>query len=608
MSKNKTQQMGNARAGANWPWDKSAPQLNMFRELIVDNFAGHGGASLGIEFAAGRPVDIAINHDINAIRLHKVNHPYTVHYQEDVWDIDPQGVCNGHPVGLAWFSPTCTHFSKAKGLPLVDKHIRGLAWVTLRWLEDTRPRAIIIENVEEFKTWGPLMKDPKGRGMVPDPARKGETFEAFIQMLTTGCKVRNDAFFEACEELKIDPYGEKAQHLLDGFGYDVEYRELTAADYGAATTRKRLFIVGRCDGVPIVWPEPTHARPESEEVKTGKKKPWRAVAEVIDWSLPVPSVFDDKKTIREKYDLIAQRPLAFNTMRRIARGLDKFVLKAENPYIVPMSLSGGPGQSIQWTVTNTTNSTGEDLAHPLHTLRTSPGGGQMLMGANLVTYHTEQSERVRGQAVTQPLATLDTSNRHGLVVASISEFYSNNNGGADVRQPLHTVMSSSHHGLQLANLTKFYGGVVGADVRQPCPTITAIDHNALMVTKVEKVEPGMDLGHWPEVRELLNTHCGYELKENEILLLGINGGWYYISDIGLRMLTPREQHNANGFPPDFVIDRDYMGQVYTKSEQTARCGNSVPPPFATALVRALFPEWCGNPINTMAEFEDRVAV
>lgn len=212
---------------------KANAQMDFFYEKIVDNFAGSGGASVGIEMATGRPVDVAINHDPDAILLHKTNHPHTVHYQEDVFTIDPYEVAGGHPIGLAWFSPTCTHFSKAKGSPLVDRHIRGLAWVTLRWAMTVRPRGIMLENVEEFQTWGPLMPNPKGVGYVPDPARAGETFRAFVQMLTTGCKEKNDAFYEACEFLQLDPDGADAKRLLDGLGYDLEYRELVAADYGA---------------------------------------------------------------------------------------------------------------------------------------------------------------------------------------------------------------------------------------------------------------------------------------------------------------------------------------------------------------------------------------
>lgn len=247
-------------------------QLSAFAEIIVDNFAGGGGASTGIELACGIPVTAAINHDPDAILMHQTNHPYTEHYQASVWDIDPRTVCRGRPVGLAWFSPDCKHFSKAKGGKPVDKKIRGLAWIALRWAGMVRPRVIMLENVEEFQTWGPVRRGK------PIKSRAGETFRKFIGQLSD-------------------------------LGYDIQYRELVAADYGAPTIRKRFFLIARCDGQPIVWPEPTHAPRGSEAVKSGKLKPWRSAAEIIDWSLPCPSIFDTKETIKELHGLRAQRPL-----------------------------------------------------------------------------------------------------------------------------------------------------------------------------------------------------------------------------------------------------------------------------------------------------------
>lgn len=259
----------------------SKAQISMWEEKIVDSFAGGGGASTGIELATGRVADIAINHDPDAILMHKTNHPHTVHYQASVWDVDPLEVTGGSPVGLLWASPDCKHFSKAKGGKPVDKRIRGLAWIVLRWAGTVRPRVIILENVEEFQTWGPVRRGH------PVKAKTGQTFRRFIDQ-------------------------------LEGLGYAVEWRELVAADYGAPTTRKRFFLIARCDGRPIVWPEPTHAPAGSREVLEGRKKPWRSAAEIIDWSLPCPSIFDTREEIREKYGLSAQRPLRPNTMRRVA--------------------------------------------------------------------------------------------------------------------------------------------------------------------------------------------------------------------------------------------------------------------------------------------------
>lgn len=603
----------------------STGQINLLDEIIVDNFAGGGGASTGMELATGRVVDIAINHDPDAILMHRTNHPHTTHYQASVWDVDPVEVCRGRPVGLAWFSPDCKHFSKAKGGKPVDKNIRGLAWIVLRWAGTVRPRVIILENVEEFQTWGPVRKGK--------PVKKltGQTFRKWLDQL------RN-------------------------LGYDVEWRELVAADYGAPTTRKRFFLIARCDGRPIVWPTPTHAQADSPEVKAGLRKPWRSAAEIIDWSLPTPSIFDTKESIREKYNLTAQRPLRPNTMARVARGVDKFVIKTASPFLVVVNHSGefrgqDPGEPLQtvtakhgygvaspvlapWTVTNTTNSTGHPASEPVDTARTGGGGGQMFLSASLVQYHTEQGERVRGQGLDAPLLTVDASNRYGLSAVCLEKYYGTATGqGAG--EPLHTITAKDREGVVAASLSKFYGGVVGAEMSQPLPTVTSIDHNAVQMahmvklkgtnlggpvsepvqtitaggghfgvvsTVVAPVSPGADLKNWPKILELLNTYCGYDLKENEVILFQIAGSLYYLADIGLRMLTPRELYRANGFPDDYIIDRDYTGKEYGKAKQVARCGNAVPPPFATALVRANLPEWCGQTITTMAELEKAVAV
>lgn len=567
---------------------RAKAQLDLFDEIIVDNFAGGGGASTGIELAAGRPVTIAINHDPDAILMHKTNHPYTAHYQASVWDIDPREVCRGRPVGLAWFSPDCKHFSKAKGGKPVDKNIRGLAWIVLRWAGTVAPRVIMLENVEEFQTWGPVRRGH------PIKSKAGQTFRRFVDQ-------------------------------LKGLGYAVEWRELVAADYGAPTTRKRFFLIARRDGRPIVWPEPTHAPADSPEVKAGKKLPWRSAAEIIDWSLPCPSIFDTREEIREKYGLSAQRPLRPNTMRRIIRGVDKFSIKAPEPFLVVVNHAGG--------------FRGQDVQEPLQTVTAKHGYG--VAAPVMIQYHTEQSEKMRGQGVTKPIMTIDASNRYGLAAASLVKYYGNDQHGQKISDPLHTVTAKDHEGVTLASLSKYYGGVIGTEVSNPLPTVTAVDHNALQTchmvkmkgtnlgssmsepvqtitaggghfgvvnTTVVKAEPNADLKHWPEIRELLNTYCGYHLGPEDVILFRIDGVSYFMADIGLRMLTPRELYSANGFPPDYIIDRDYKGNSYRKSKQVARCGNAVPPPFAAALVRANLPEWCGAEIRTMEELEKVVAV
>ena len=600
-------------------------QTSLLDEIIVDNFAGGGGASTGIELAAGRPVDIAINHDPDAILMHRTNHPYTTHYQASVWDVDPVEVCRGRPVGLAWFSPDCKHFSKAKGGKPVSRNIRGLAWIVLRWAGTVRPRVIILENVEEFRTWGPVRRGH------PVKSKSGQTFRRWTEQLRA-------------------------------LGYALEWRELVAADYGAPTTRKRFFLVARCDGRPIVWPEATHAPADSPEVKAGAKKPWRSAAEIIDWSLPCPSIFAAREEIKRRYGITAIRPLARNTLRRVARGIDKFVIRAAEPFLVAVNHGEGiraksldhPLHTVTatcgdgmasplmspWTVTNTTNSTGHTPDQPVDTARTGGGGGQMLVGASMIQYHTERHERVRGQAVTDPVMTIDASNRYGLAAATLTKYYGKDSG-QDAAAPLHTVTTRDREGLTVASLSKFYGGIVGASVAGPLPTVTAVDHNALqtahmiklkggnlgrdarepvqtitaggkhhgvVITRVEKAEPGANLLHWPKIRAMLNEYCGYRFGEDEVLLFRIGGVWYFMADIGLRMLTPRELYRANGFPEDYQIERDYTGREYSKTKQVARCGNAVPPPFAAALVRANLPEWRHEEISTMAQLVETVAI
>ncbi len=603
-------------------------QESLVDEIIVDNFAGGGGASTGIELATGRRVAIAINHDPDAIRMHRTNHPYTEHLQASVWDVDPVTECRARPVGLAWFSPDCKHFSKAKGAALVDRKIRGLAWITLRWAAKVRPRVIILENVEEFQTWGPVRKGK--------PVKKlaGTTFRKFISQ-------------------------------LEALGYTVEFRELVAADYGAPTSRKRFYMVARCDGKPIVWPKPTHSKTGAD----GLPK-WRSAAEIIDWSLPCPSVFDTKAEIMERYGLKAVRPLAKNTMRRIIRGVDKFTIRSGKPFIVQQKFQNA-AQNIEKplttvtavgahelckpllapvTVTNTSNSVGATVGEPMNTVRTGGGGGQMMVtpflaecnhsggghiapvgdayktitakhtggivAPSLIQYHTEQTESVRASGLGTPIHTVDASNRYGLTCANLVEYYT---GGRplDVQAPMHTVTSHDREAVVAAHVVKFKGDNVGTPPSEPLQTVTASAGKeracsggtfAVCKAYLARIRSGDDLGHWPEIRALLNEFCGYTLAEDEVLLLEISGALYYIADIGLRMLSPRELYNAMGFPLDYIIDRDYLGNEYKKSAQVARCGNAVCPPMATALVRANLPEWCGAEITTMAQLADCVAV
>lgn len=526
-------------------------------ELVVDNFAGGGGASTGIEMATGYSVDIAINHDPEAIRMHKANHPYTKHYCEDVWQVDPVKACDGHPVGLAWFSPDCKHFSKAKGGKPKDKKIRGLAWVACRWAGLVRPRVIMLENVEEFKDWGPL-----NRRHHPIKSKRGKTFKKFIKQLTD-------------------------------LGYDVQFKELIAADYGAPTMRKRFFMIARCDSKPIIWPEPTHAPADSEAVKAGLLKPYVGAYTQLDFSLPCPSIFETSEEIKEKYGIRAVRPLAPNTMKRIARGLKKFVFENSEPFIVQVNHSGAKSDHcksaklIPYLSVNRENHFGSDLREPVHTIT---GNNQhMLMTPTLIQYHSETAQgEVRGQTIEDPIMTVDGSNRYGLVTSFLHKYYDGGYKGAgeSVEKPLPTVTAWDHNSVVTANLIQMNNHCDGRDVRDPIPTITAGD------------------GHFGEVRAFLIKYygkgTGQDVKEpldtvtaqDRFGLVTINGTDYQIVDIGLRMLEPRELYGCQGFPDDYIIDRDYTGKTYPRSEQVRRCGNAVCPPLPAALVRANLPELC----------------
>ncbi|WP_239984877.1 DNA cytosine methyltransferase [Sporolactobacillus pectinivorans] len=588
-----------------------AKQLDLFREIIVDNFAGGGGASTGIELATGLNVDIAINHDPDAIAMHKANHPETKHYCESVWDVDPKKACEGRPVGLCWLSPDCKHFSKAKGGKPVEKKIRGLAWIAVRWAKAVRPRVIMLENVEEFKTWGPLTKDNK-----PDPQRKGQTFHAFVK-------------------------------ALNKEGYKVEFKKLRACDYGAPTIRRRFFLIARCDGQPITWPEPTHGDPNSQAVKKGRMKPWRTASEIIDWSLPCPSIFDTFAEIKNKYGLKAKRPLAENTLKRIARGIQKFVIDNPEPFIINVNHTSSKnaydcfrGQSIDDpmnTITshhgfgivtpvlavNNMHNTGSAADHPVKTITT--GGHHMvvtpvmtaigqtgfsnnrgyavdepvrtvvskaeqcLIAPTLVQYHGEtDASEVRGQDLTDALLTVDSANRYALVAPFLSKYFSSGytGAGSTFKEPFGTVTSVDHNALVTSHLVQLNHHSTGQTIDEPINTVTA------------------GAGHFGEVRAFLMKYYGTGIgqtinrpldtvvSKERFGVIEIHGTPYQIVDIGMRMLTPRELFDAQGFPHNYIIDHDFEGKTYPKSKQVARCGNAVPPQFVEALVRANMPELC----------------
>ena len=467
--------------------------LGLRDEIVVDSFAGGGGASTGIEQALGRPVDVAINHNDEAIAMHRINHPHTTHYVESVFKVDPEEITGNQPVGLLWASPDCTHFSKAKGGAPRSPRVRGLAWVVVRWARRVKPRVILLENVEEFEDWGPLLDDG-----TPCPERRGMTFRLWTNQLRAA-------------------------------GYQVEWRQLRACDYGAPTIRKRLFVVARRDGQPIVWPEPTHG--------PGRALPYRTAADCIDWSLPCPSIFE------------RARPLAEATMRRVAAGVMRYVVNAAEPFIVPIQ--------------NWSRDTVQPITEPLRTVTAHPKGGGFAMVAPTLV-QTGYGER-EGQA---PRAL-------------------------DLGKPLGTVVSGGKHALVAAFLAKHYSGVVGSDLRDPLGTVTRVDHHSLVTATIgsdrrEDVRAFL-LKYYgtpqdPQLREPLHTVT----TRDRFGLVTVHGETYAIADIGLRMLQPRELYRAQGFPDDYVIDFEYRGKPLPKSSQVRMCGNSVSPALSRALVAANF--------------------
>jgi DNA (cytosine-5)-methyltransferase 1 len=532
--------------------------------MVVDLFAGGGGASTGIEKAINRSVDIAINHDPRAIAMHAANHPETRHYQEDIWSVDPREACGSKSVALLWASPDCTHFSRAKGGQPRKKEIRSLAWVVIRWIEAVRPRVICIENVTEFETWGPL--DDEGR---PIKEQIGSDFRAWIGRMSD-------------------------------LGYKVEYRSMVAADYGAPTTRNRLFIVARCDGQPIVWPEPTHGK--------GRSKAWRPASEVINWNIPCTSIFE------------RSRPLADATLKRIAKGLDRYVFGAKQPFIIPLTHQGEPrAYGIDDPMRTVTAANRGELAFVAPFIAKHFGGPRGTSGADARTpigtittvdhhaivapfivrhghYSTITGAGIdegcgagtfRGQPLESPLATVcATNDKHIVMPFVMKHFGGGDNGkpppGLDINEPLGAVTETDHHGLAAAFLTKFYGQGTGATVDHPLPTIVGC-------------------GHIAEVRAFLKKHAENRRQANVQLTFGsdasgdksrdmgrisIKGQLYDIVDIGMRMLDPSELFAAQGFPSDYNISPIYNGKPLTKTAQTALAGNSVCPPIAERVVFA----------------------
>lgn len=664
--------------------------------LIIDSFAGGGGASTGIEAALGRSPDVAINHNAAALALHAANHPETLHIDSNIWDVEPGWVTKGRPVGLLWASPDCKHFSKAKGGAPRDRNIRDLAWVVVKWAEEARPDVICMENVEEFVTWGPVGEDGQ-----PVKELAGVTFELWIKRL------------------------KKA-------GYRVQWRELRACDYGAPTIRKRWFLVARRDGRPIRWPKPTHGDPKSPEVRKGKLLPWRTAAECIDWSLHCPSIFDTSEQIKARYGLRAVRPLATNTLARVARGMKRYVLDAQRPFIVNLthgarledaaqpfrtitgahrgekavvvpSIVGCGGRAAQSrarggdepfaTVTAkadaclvaasitrfNSGATGSDLSGPAPTVTANswirkPGGAAPLgmLAPYLASIAHGDSGGRREYPMSEPLGTvtrggiqhavvqphllamkgtarrscdvlaphptvlaggghsaliapslvqtgygdrngqspraLDIQAPLGTVVAGgakhapFAAFLAQQNGGPrmeghsgrDPRDPLSTITAAGSQQTPIAAFfAKYYGTGDGARQDEPMHTITVRDRFAH--TEAQLAAPPFAPEHHARARAVAEFLRAQEAWHGgEFVTLTIDGSEFVVVDIGLRMLTPRELFNAQGFPADYVIEgiwmqapgNDFKWHPFTKDVQVSCCGNSVCPPLAEAIVGA----------------------
>ncbi|KQU96462.1 DNA cytosine methyltransferase [Devosia sp. Root105] len=614
-------------------------------EIIVDSFAGGGGASTGIEMALGRSPDFAINHDAEALALHAANHPKTVHLSENIYKVDPMDVVGKRKVGLLWASPDCKHFSKAKGGAPVKRNIRDLAWTVVLWAERVSPRVIILENVEEFQGWGPLVANDKGE-LMPCPDRRGETFKEWVA-------------------------------ALKKLGYAVEWRELRACDFGAPTTRKRLFVIARRDGRKIVWPAPTHAAPGGNPALL----PYRTAAnDVIDWSIPCPSIFDTSEQIFERYGLRAVRPLAEATLARIAKGVKRYVIDAAKPFIV--GCGGRMGQSpargvdrpaqtltakadaclVVPHVTKFRNgAVGSDISEPMPTVTANSfikrAGGAAPLGVVaavlsqaqqggsvhdvdtphptvtaspkdqnqvLAAHLQRQFSRSVGSAADAPTDTIVGRSKDALVAASMVQTgYGEREGqeprALDIEKPLGTVVAgAAKHAVVAAFLAQHNTDVVGHSAHEPVSTIVQkgstqavvsagllnLKGSARRMSDVGEPSPAVTSqgNHLGEVRAFLMKYYGVDqdprLEEplstvttrDRFGIVTVEGEPYQIVDIGMRMLTPRELFKAQGFPADYEIETgvfaDGARRTLTKTAQVRMCGNSVCPPIAAALVSA----------------------
>ncbi|MFW1676411.1 DNA cytosine methyltransferase [Pontibacter sp. JAM-7] len=534
-------------------------------EINVDLFAGGGGASTGLEMGLERPVHIAINHNPAAISMHQANHPGCLHLQTDVWEVDPVQVLAGRHIGWFHASPDCTHHSQAAGGQPRKKEIRDLSWVVCKWAGIAKPRVISLENVKQIRQWGPLIaKRCKQTGrviktdgsvalpgervprqeqyLVPDKKRKGKTWQRFLR-------------------------------TLQNLGYTVDHQILKACDFGAPTSRERLFLVARCDGEPIVWPEPTHtATPDKKK----KQQPYRTAAECIDWSIQGESIFTRK------------RPLAEATLRRIAKGIKREVIDRTEPFIVPIA---------NWS-TETIHPTDQ----PLNTITAWPRGGSFALASPVLTpFYGGEVKGNRAHSINQPLRTQTTENRFALATAFLAQA----NGGFNATHskpadcPLSTITNTgSQQQLIAAHLLHLRGNCDARAVDSPLHTISAAgQHHGLVELKLSTADKENALrcaaflmryygegGQWGQLTDPMHT---LTTKDRLALVtVWIKGDPYVIVDICLRMLQPHELYAAQGFPDNYIITHGHDGRKFTKSEQVHMCGNSVSPPPMAAIARA----------------------
>jgi DNA (cytosine-5)-methyltransferase 1 len=620
-------------------------------EIIVDNFAGGGGTSTGLELGLGRHVDIAINHDEKAIAMHEANHPQTEHYIEDVFAVDPRAACRGRPVGLVWLSPDCKHHSKAKGGKPRDKKIRGLAWVGRKWAGQTSARVMMLENVEEFQDWGPLIAKRcplTGRVVTLDEVKCPKTGRMINRVAEPGEVVPLDRQYLVPDKKRRGQHFRQFVRSLEAMGYVVEWRELRACDYGAPTTRKRLFMIARNDGRPIVWPVPTHGDPRSELTRLNKLKPWRTAAECIDWSLKCTSIFDRDK------------PLAEATLRRIARGIVKYVLESGQPYIVKFnqnSTGQSTGEPLHTAMAGATRfgvvaptlvaaahgegkpggvqrwgSGAHDPAKPLGTVTAS--GGHALACATLIKHYGGSFQQGPGVDLQGPMHAITTQDHHALISANLIGIDNKSSGASSAwpaDAPVTTITTENRHAVVAANLVRQFGNSDAAPVDEPVGAVMPGGGGKTQVVtshllKLRHYSDGQSMDdpidaiaaggqHFGEVRAFLVKYYGAIAGQDQslddpmhtlptkdrmgLVTVVIDGETYAIADIGMRMLEPHELFAAQGFPKSYRTVIEHKGKRLAKHARVRMCGNSVSPVIPAALARVNCPELCAMTIKEL---------